>query len=137
MTARLRHTGVWFRIIVAAIVAASCGGDGGTGGTTQPTSTPARITVSPALPVTLVSGATVTLSASVLTSDGRPITGQSVTWTTSDPAIATVSTSGVVTGALAGTASIVARLGSIASAAITVRVTPAAAARLALRTQPD
>lgn len=64
-------------------------------GPTEP-ATVATVTISPS-DVTLASGAAITLHATLRDAVGTPIVGRSVSWTTSDGAIATVSTAGQVT----------------------------------------
>jgi len=61
------------------------------------------IDITPATAVSVAEGVTTTLVATVLPADAA---NKSVTWTTSDATIATVSTSGVVTGVKEGSASI-------------------------------
>lgn len=67
-------------------------------------------------------GKTLVLYASVLDVGGRVITsGQSLTWSSSTPAVATIDASGKVTGVAPGDARITVRLGRVSgSAAITV-----------------
>jgi hypothetical protein len=55
-----------------------------------------------------VAGATTALQATVKDQNGNVMTGQTVTWSTSNPAAATVSSSGLVTGVVAGSATITA-----------------------------
>jgi hypothetical protein len=63
----------------------------------------------------------VALSATVKDAQGNVITGQTITWTTSNSAAATVNSSGVVTGAVAGSATITATCsGKTGTSAITV-----------------
>ena len=70
--------------------------------------------------VTLLAGETVQLSATVLDAEGN-ILPVSVTWSTSDPAVATVDAGGLVTAVSTGTADIVATSGSVeGSSAINV-----------------
>ncbi len=74
---------------------------------------------------TINTGATIQLAVSVTTADGA--TAKTVTWTTSNSAVATVDQTGKVTGVAAGTASIIATSTADASksaaAAITVQTT--------------
>jgi uncharacterized protein YjdB len=56
----------------------------------------------------IIVGATTTLQATVNDQNGNVMTGQTVTWSTSNPAAATVNSSGVVAGVAAGTATITA-----------------------------
>jgi uncharacterized protein YjdB len=80
----------------------------------------AQVIVSPAT-VTLAIGGSATLSAQVLDQSGQPINGRTVTWRSSDDAIALVTSSGVVTAMAAGTATVTATSGSASGqAAITV-----------------
>jgi uncharacterized protein YjdB len=65
----------------------------------------ASVTVSPAT-VTLAVGATQQATATDKTSSGATTTGTATTWATSNTGVATVSSSGVVTGVSAGTATI-------------------------------
>ncbi len=98
-------------------------------GTTEPPTTepptrpsrPAAITVTPT-PIQLAAlGATVQLRAAVRDQNGQPITGASVTWTSSDAAVATVDPAGLVTAAGNGTATVTATAGAVsATAAVTV-----------------
>jgi uncharacterized protein YjdB len=79
----------------------------------------AAITISAAPPVvttvtiapvsaSIATGATTTLQATVKDQNGNTMTGQVVTWSTNNSAVATVSSSGVVTGVAAGSATITA-----------------------------
>jgi hypothetical protein len=60
---------------------------------------------------TLAEGQTVTLAASVVTQVGEPVTGETVTWGSSDAGVATVDGSGVVTAVAPGTTTITATAG--------------------------
>lgn len=98
------------------------GGGGGGGGTVAVGS----VAIAPAT-ASLQVGATVTLAASTRDASGNVLTGRTITWTTSSPGVASVSTSGVVTGLSAGTATVTATSeGKTASAAITVTAPPPA-----------
>ena len=80
----------------------------------------ASVTVSPAT-ATVSTGATVQLTATMRDASGNVLSGRSVTWTTSSAANATVSSSGLVTGVAAGSATITATSeGRSATATITV-----------------
>ena len=70
----------------------------GNAGAVEPVAT---VEVSPQSP-SIVVGATVQLDAVALDAGGEPLSGHSFTWQTSDPSIATISTSGLVTGVSAG-----------------------------------
>lgn len=65
----------------------------------------ASVSVSPDSPDITV-GQTVQLHATTLDSDGKTLTGRSVSWESSDDGIATVSSSGLVTGIAPGSATI-------------------------------
>ena len=72
-------------------------------------------------------GQTVQLTATPQDANGNPLSGRTVTWATSDATVATVSGSGMVSGAVAGTAMITASSeGQNGTAAITVTVPPVA-----------
>ena len=71
---------------------------------------PAVVDISPAT-VTLAPSQTASLSATVRDASGNVMTGQSVSWGTTSPIVATVSASGVVTGVTSGTATITATAG--------------------------
>jgi hypothetical protein len=93
------------------------------------------VTLSVTAPVSLASGSTTTVTASVFTSDGRQLSGQAITWASSNAPVARV-TDGTITGALVGTAGITASVGSVSSTPLNVTVTPGAPAQLTVRTQP-
>src|SRR5947208_5526910 len=86
----------------------------------------ASVRVSPAsasLPV----GQTLQLTATPQDSAGNALTARPVTWTSSNPSVATVSTSGRVTGGTAGSATITATSeGKTGSATVTVTLAPVA-----------
>ena len=96
--------------------------------------TPAAIAISPSAPITLLSGTTTTLSASVTAKDGH-VVAATVSFSSSDPTVASVS-GAVVTGAKIGFAVITATSGSL-TATVPVAVLAGAAAQLAIRTQPS
>ena len=68
-------------------------------------------------------GAQVQLAVAVTDADGRPVANPAVTWATSQPTVATVSSGGLVTGLAAGTATIVATYEGVAALS-TVTVGP-------------
>lgn len=125
-------------LLTAALLYVAVSGCGGAESTvTQPpVATVARVEISPAGSFALISGANATLSAQALSSNGQVVSGQSITWTSSDPAIATV-VGGVVTGALVGTANISARAAGVSSPSVTVTVSPGLASKLTIRIQPS
>jgi uncharacterized protein YjdB len=76
---------------------------------------------------TLFVGQTQELSATVTDANGDPLSGRPITWGTSSAAVATVSTSGVVTAVAPGTATITATSeGKSGKSTITVKQVPVA-----------
>ncbi|HEX9938298.1 MAG TPA: Ig-like domain-containing protein [Longimicrobium sp.] len=75
---------------------------------------------------TLVAGGTATLSATVRTAVGVEVPGQTVTWGTSDPAVATVNAAGQVTALAPGSATITATAGT-RSGSVPLQVCPSLA----------
>ncbi len=109
--------------VAFSIVASACGGDGGGGGTTGLNTDPkpvASVTVSPATADIDVAG-TQPLTTTLRDASGSTLTGRSVAWSSSNQAVATVSSSGMVTGTGAGEATITATSeGRSGTATITV-----------------
>lgn len=114
-----------------AMAVVACGG-----GSEPEDTTPASIVITPSGTQTLLSGATQQLSADVRTKAGKSLPTAPVTWSSSAATSATVSGSGLVTGLLAGPATITASAGS-AIATAQFNVTPGVASRLDIRTQPS
>ncbi|HMC71159.1 MAG TPA: alkaline phosphatase family protein, partial [Mycobacteriales bacterium] len=84
----------------------------------------ASVSVTPATASVQV-GSAVQLTATPKDASGSPLTGRTVTWASSDASVATVSTSGLVTGRAAGTATITATSeGQSGTATITVTPQP-------------
>ena len=82
------------------------------------------LTVSPAS-VSVAVGANSTLQATVKDQSGNVMTGQTVTWSSNNTGVATVNSSGVVTGVAAGSATITATSsGKSGTSAITVTAGP-------------
>ncbi|HSM05368.1 MAG TPA: Ig-like domain-containing protein [Longimicrobiales bacterium] len=103
----------------------------------------ASVTVTPSA-ANVVIGATQALTATARDASGNVLTGRTVTWSSLNTSVATVSTSGVVTGVALGTATIQALVDGVAgTSAITVvevpvgsvEVTPEAATVLVSQTQ--
>ncbi len=108
----------------SAAITATSEGQSGTAAVTVAIVPVASVTVSPASAGVAV-GQTVQLTATPKDSAGTPLAGRTVTWATSDAAVATVSVSGLVTGVVAGSATITATSeGSSGGAAITVTTLP-------------
>jgi len=118
-------------IAALGVASVSCGGggDGGTGpgGGKGPTVT--RIDMSPTSASVAV-GKTVTLTATPKDVDGATVTGSSVSWSTSNQGLATVS-GGVVTGVAPGTVTITAAVGSVKADATVTVAAPVATIALA------
>ena len=90
----------------------------------------ASVAVSP-VAAGLTVGATTQLTATPEDSTGTALTGRAVTWATSNPAVATVSASGLVTGVVAGSATITATSeGQSGTSALTVTNVPVASVTL-------
>ena len=122
--------------LAAALLATTIacdGGGGGGGGPTGPIPV-ASVTLSSSAEM-LLPGATAQLTATARAADGSALSGRAISWTTSRSAVATVSSTGLVTAVDTGTAVIEATSeGRKASATITVvplvgqvQVTPATA----------
>jgi len=113
----------------SATITASTAGVSGTSAITVTAGPPpppvvTTVTVAPTS-ASIVAGATTTLQATVKDQNGNVMTGQTVTWTTSNAAAATVNSSGVVTGVAAGSATITATSsGKTGTSAITVTAIP-------------
>ena len=132
MIAPRRSILTWFlsALTVAAIL--SCGGDSSTG----PSGGVSKVTVMPSTD-SISLGASVTLSASALDGSGHPVSGAKIFWNTENSQVATVTSSGVVTGIATGTVRIAASSNGVSGfSTITVvpplvasvRVTPLSAA---------
>src|SRR4029077_18136350 len=91
----------------SATITATSEGQSGTSALTVTNVPVATVTVSPASASGSV-GATVQLTATLKDALGNPLSGRVVTWSSSNPAVATVSASGLVTGVAAGSATITA-----------------------------
>lgn len=83
----------------------------------------AVVTVFPSA-VTLSIGGTITLVDTVANKKGVVLANELVTWASQSPAVATVSSNGVVTGISAGTASIVVTCESGLTASSSITVVP-------------
>ena len=100
----------------------SCGGDDTTSPPPgppppPPTATvPARITLDPET-VAVVAGDTIRVRARVLNDRAQPISDAVVTWASSDPAVANVDATGLVTGLKEGNASLTATSGPVSNSA--------------------
>ena len=93
-------------------------------GPAAPTPVVTTISLAPD-PAAVTVGATVALTGTARDAANTPIAGVTFTWSTSNPAIASVSTTGIVTGVAAGTATITATAANGVSASRSVVVTAA------------
>jgi hypothetical protein len=104
----------------------ACGGDGGSSpGPIAPTGPVVTtiVVISPGIPLQV--GGTFALSAEVRDEKGATIAGKTVTWTSANAAVATVSSAGVVTGTGPGTTTISASVDSkTGSATVSVAQVP-------------
>jgi uncharacterized protein YjdB len=107
------------------ITAVSEGGTGSATVTVAPDPV-AAVQVSPS-PTSVFVGNGIQLTATPLNAGGRALTGRTVTWSSATPSLASVSSTGFVTGLAAGNAVIVATVeGKQGSASVTVRSVPVA-----------
>ncbi len=107
--------------IGAVTISASSDGVAGSSAVTVTPVKTARVTLTPA-GAPLFTGRTLSLSLQLADAAGRPLTqaGRTIGWTSSAPAVATVSASGVVTGVSPGTAAITATTDSASGSATIV-----------------
>ena len=131
--------------VVAAVAQLACGGDGGSPEPVAPTGPVVTTIVVMAPLVPLQLGSTFALTAEVRDQTGVPIAGKTLTWTSSNAAVATVSSAGVVTAEGSGTTTITAGVdGKTGTANVTVAqapvfalsITPLAAPAVAGETTP-
>lgn len=109
-----------------AVITATSEGLSASAGITVVRAPVATITVTPSS-LTLATGQSGQLAATALDARGRPVAGATVAWTSSAPAIATVSTSGLVTAVAPGSAVVTASSeGKSATARVTVDPPPVA-----------
>lgn len=98
--------------------------------------TPSSVYITPS-DLTVAENSTITATANARYSDSTTEKLTSgVTWTSENPAVATVSTAGVITGKLAGATTITATYNGITSAAVTVTVTSIASTVTSLTVTP-
>jgi uncharacterized protein YjdB len=110
-----------------ATVSATSGGKTGTAEVTVTATPVATVVVTPAQP-SILQGRSVALTAQALNANGQPLTGRTVSWSSSTPTIADVTVSGFVTGVSVGSTVIFASIdGVLGWANVTVVPTPVAA----------
>src|SRR5207245_1702370 len=91
----------------SATITATSEGQSGTTAVTVSLVPVASVTVSPTAPNVYVGG-TVQLTATPKDAAGNALSGRAITWASSNPAVATASAGGLVTGVAAGSATITA-----------------------------
>jgi uncharacterized protein YjdB len=87
------------------------------------TDTVASVNVTPTTSSVSVNGQQ-QFTATALDSNGVTVTGQTFTWTSSSPSVASISTAGIATGVAPGSTQITALTASITSTAVTLTVSP-------------
>lgn len=118
-------------IVASTVLSFTACGGGGKGGQSGPQTRVGSATVVPG-ELTLVVGASQQLTASVRDEAGNPLTGRAITWSSTEPAVATVSDGGNVTAVGAGSATITASSeGKSGSATVTVSIVSLRSASLA------
>lgn len=110
---------------------AGCGGGGGS----EPKATPTSIVVTPNPTAAVQSGGTIQFSAVVLDQNGKAMTGQTVTWNSSNTGRATINANGLATASTVGSTTITAAVGTLFSNAVALSVTAGAAASLTKATE--
>src|SRR5216117_725734 len=104
----------------SATITAASEGKSGTSAITVTSVPVASVTVSPA-PASVQAGQTLQLTATPKDLNGNPLTGRTITWSSSNTSVATLNSSGLVSGVVAGSATITATSeGQSGTAAITV-----------------
>jgi uncharacterized protein YjdB len=105
-------------------ITATVDGVSGTSAVTVSDVPVAKVVVSPQAP-TVTTGSSAQLTATLTDASGNAVSNRVVTWTTSNAAIASVSSTGVVTGIIPGTATITATSeGKSGSTTVTVTLLP-------------
>lgn len=117
----MRRLEPWTGALAATVVIlnAACGDGGSEPTPTDPVDPPVATTVNVSPPNAQLAsiGATVQLTATVLDQRGQPMAGASVTWGSSNAAVASVGANGTVTAVANGNASITATSGSASGSA--------------------
>ena len=103
-------------LALAALLTA-CGGSEGGSPTDPPAQVVTSVTVTPASQ-TVDQGATLQFQASAKDQSGNTMSGQTVTWSSSNIQVATISGSGLATAVAAGTSAITATVGGVAGSAV-------------------
>ncbi|MEP7343697.1 MAG: Ig-like domain-containing protein [Gemmatimonadaceae bacterium] len=112
----------WVGALVATVLA--CSGDSAPANLSVNPPVVTRVDVTPAA-ASLIEGGSQQLTATVVDQNGSAIAGQGVSWVSSNTAVASVSSSGLVTANASGSANVSASVGGIGgSASITVTGLP-------------
>ena len=102
-----------FRFVLVtslSVMLVACSGDSAP--VTPPAAVPTTVQITPAA-LNLAVAQAIQLSATVLDAAGQTMTGQTVTWSTSDATKVSVTTTGLATGVASGSAVITARAGNV------------------------
>jgi hypothetical protein len=102
----MRH--IW--VLLLAPLACACGGGEGDAGIS-------RLAIEPSATLVTGVGASVAFEVVAYDASGRTVSSSEVAWSTPDPGVATVSTSGVATSGAGGVARVVAELHGVADTA--------------------
>jgi len=105
--------------------------------TSAPAGQVAAVVVTPPASTNLNVGDTLQLQATAKDASGAVVPNATITWSSSNPSVATVSSTGLVTAVAAGTVSITAAVGSVTSQPVNLTVAqPAAALSFATDIKP-
>jgi hypothetical protein len=113
-------------ITVAAFLAACGSGSGSESVSNSPAQTVSSITLTPPAPSIQVHQ-TQPFVATATDASGAPISGLTITWTSSNPSVASINSSGLASGLAQGTTTITATDGTVPSNPITLVVTTVSA----------
>lgn len=123
VTEKLWRAGI---VVAGAVGAGACGSSAAPNSHAPPSTVVASITVTPDAPRLLSLNETVQLSATAADTSGNPLPGTSFTWSSSNDAVASVTSAGLVTAIQNGTVKISAQAdGAVGTAQVTVRQTAA------------
>ena len=109
----MKKQSLWFGVALLALAAAAC--------SSTEAGTPAIVSLT-VRAQSIVVGDTIKMTANVLDGDNKPVTGTTLSWSSSKPDVASVDGNGLVKGVGAGTTTIKASAGS-ASGTLGVIVT--------------
>jgi uncharacterized protein YjdB len=109
-------------VMAASLLLALLPGCGGS----SSTDTVASVNVTPTSSSVSVNGQQ-QFTANALDSNGTTVSGQTFTWTSSSPSVASISTAGIATGVAPGSTQVTALTAGITSTAVTLTVSPSIA----------